>query len=424
MREVAALRCGLDRTAWHGDGAVTCAKLLGIDLVKAPKANDPLPFDLARAHALYKALFGQVEDVIAGKRLLVVPSGPLTQLPFQALVTALPSAGTAGPDTMKAAQWLGTRHAITVLPAVSSLRALRQLAKPSRATRTLVAFANPLLDGDPATFPDDAKLAAAAKAAQKCPPVQITAIAPTLIQYVSAAAKGLPIVGSLFRGGGADLKSVRALQPLPDTTEEACKIARAVGAPETDVWLGARATERNLKELSDSGQLSQYRALHLATHGLVAGGPGDLQSSLAEPAIVLTPPADGTPADSLAIDDGLLTASEVAALKLDADWVILSACNTAAGGAKGAEALSGLARAFFYAGARALLVSHWEVYSSAAVELVTKAFDEIKAAPSIGRAEAMRRAMTATIAAGGFRAHPAYWAPFVVVGEGGRGVSS
>ena len=208
---------------------------------------------------------------------------------------------------------------------------------------------------------------------------------------------------------------------MPDTTDEACKIARAVGAPETDIWLGARATERNLKGLSDSGQLAQYRALLLATHGLVAGGPCDLQASLAEPAIVLTPPPDGTPVDQLAIDDGLLTASEVAALKLVADWVILSACNTAAGGAKGAESLSGLARAFFYAGARALLVSHWEVYSSAAVELVTKAFDEINSAAGIGRAEAMRRAMTATIAQGGFRAHPSYWAPFVVVGEGGAG---
>ncbi len=105
--------------------------------------------------------------------------------------------------------------------------------------------------------------------------------------------------------------------------------------------------------------------MHFATHGLVAG---DL-SGLAEPALVLTPPAAPTDAD-----DGLLTASEIAALKLNAEWVVLSACNTAAGEGEGAEALSGLARAFFYAGARALLVSHWAVYSQAATELTTTTF--------------------------------------------------
>ena len=68
-------------------------------------------------------------------------------------------------------------------------------------------------------------------------------------------------------------------------------------------------------------------------------------------------------------------------MKLNADWVVLSACNTAAGGGEGAEALSGLARAFFYAGARALLVSHWAVYSTAATELTTKTFATLAANP-------------------------------------------
>ena len=85
-------------------------------------------------------------------------------------------------------------------------------------------------------------------------------------------------------------------------------------------------------------------------------------------------------------DDGLLTASDVVALKLDADWVILSACNTAAPGAEtGTEALSGLARAFFYAGARALLVSHWYVNSAVTVPLIARAFRELEARPNIGR---------------------------------------
>ena len=121
-----------------------------------------------------------------------------------------------------------------------------------------------------------------------------------------------------------------------------------------------------------------------------------------------------------AVEDGLLTASEIAQLKMNADWVVLSACNTIAGDKPGAEALSGLARAFFYAGARALMVSHWAVNSNAATLLTTATFDIIKSDPKLGRAEALRRAMLAFMndAANPRNAYPAYWAPFVVVGEG------
>jgi CHAT domain-containing protein len=110
----------------------------------------------------------------------------------------------------------------------------------------------------------------------------------------------------------------------------------------------------------------------------------------------------------------------VALLKLNADWVVLSACNTIAGDKPGAEALSGLARAFFYAGARALLVSHWAVDSDAATRLTTSTFDVMKADPKLGRAEALRRAMLAYMndTSNPRNAYPAFWAPFVVVGEG------
>jgi CHAT domain-containing protein len=137
---------------------------------------------------------------------------------------------------------------------------------------------------------------------------------------------------------------------------------------------------------------------------------------VAEPSLALTLPQ--TPS---AVDDGLLTASEVAQLKLNADWVVLSACNTAAGDKPGAEALSGLARSFFYAGARALLVSHWAVASASATRLTTTAFAAMAVDPKIGRAEALRRAMIDHMddASGPYNAHPAFWGPFMVVGEGG-----
>jgi hypothetical protein len=153
-----------------------------------------------------------------------------------------------------------------------------------------------------------------------------------------------------------------------------------------------------------------YRALLGPVEDLIDG-----KHLLIVPALLLTPPSQASEDD-----DGLLTASEVAQLKLDADWVILSACNTAAGDDLEAEALSGLARAFFYAGSRALLASHWYVDSEAAVALVTRAFAEINAQAGVGRAEALRRAMLALVGQGGRLAHPAIWAPFVVVGEGAR----
>jgi tetratricopeptide (TPR) repeat protein/CHAT domain-containing protein len=404
---VEKLRCGLDQAAWYGDGRKKCVDLLGSSAVTMTQTGViDLPLDLGAAHELYDDLFSDFDHLLANKHILIVPSGPLTQLPFHVLVTEQPDA-SATPDKYKSVGWLGVRHPISIIPSVSSLSA-RKHAKTSKAKRPFIGFANPLLEGPDKTYELDAK---AARAAESCP----AAKGPAAIQRVSSA---IPDFDLLFRGASADLKQVRALVPLPDTTDEVCGVAQSVNASAADLWIGSRATERNVKRLSETDELAKYRIVHFATHGLIAGGYGELQASLAEPAIVLTPPPDGTSVDDLAVDDGLLTASEIAALRMDADWVILSACNSAAGGAKGAEALSGLARAFFYAGARALLVSHWDVYSSAAVELVTGAVEELKNDPTVGRAEALRRSMSAIINQGGFRAHPAYWAPFVIVGEG------
>jgi tetratricopeptide (TPR) repeat protein len=158
-------------------------------------------------------------------------------------------------------------------------------------------------------------------------------------------------------------------------------------------------------------QLANYRVVYFATHGLVAG---DVKG-IGEPSLALSIPANPTE-----IDDGLLTSSEVAQLKLNADWVVLSACNTVAGDKPGAEALSGLARAFFYAGTRALLVSHWAVESEAATRLTTSTFDIMSKDASVGRAEALRRAMLDYLGdkSNDDNANPAYWGPFSVVGEG------
>src|SRR5215469_12426262 len=178
-----------------------------------------------------------------------------------------------------------------------------------------------------------------------------------------------------YSGTVADADAVRALPALPETADELRSIARLLGASDTDVLLGERASEPVLRQTP----LDDYRVVEFATHGLLAGDlPG-----LAEPALVLTPPPKAAPDN-----DGLLTASEIATLKFNADWVVLSACNTAgADETPDAGGLSGLAKAFFYAGARSVLVSHWSVPSAATVALITAAFNELSHDPEIGRAE-------------------------------------
>ena len=143
-----------------------CLKLLGIDGEKAIDSGNPLPFDLTRAYQLYQVLFGQVEDLIRGKHLLIVPSGPLTQIPFHVLVTEKPDPAAVGVDEFRRAAWLAKSNSITVLPSVSSLKALREHAKTSQATKPLVGFGNPLLDGPDAGFGVRAEMA---RAKQQCP---------------------------------------------------------------------------------------------------------------------------------------------------------------------------------------------------------------------------------------------------------------
>ena len=160
--------------------------------------------------------------------------------------------------------------------------------------------------------------------------------------------------------------------------------------------------------------LTDYHVIYFATHALVAGEVEKFAKAKAEPALVLSIPDKPTEED-----DGLLRASDVAMLKMNADFVVLSACNTAAGDKPGAEALSGLARAFFYAGARSLIVSNWEVDSESTVALMTGLFDALKRNPHLSHAEALRLSMLQMIdhPSKPEWAQPKFWAPFVVVGE-------
>jgi CHAT domain-containing protein len=407
--DVAALRCGLDPSNWDPtEDAQAQARRRDCErlLAEQPADEAGLPFDLERAYRLYQKLLAPFESLIRGRHLFVVPSGSLTTLPLHVLVTAPPDRATTGMARYAKAAWLARRQPLTVLPSVSSLRALRSAALRSQAAQPFLALANPLLLGSGGDNRE-------AWAKQACPSGPPADVPQTVAARPPAPARA---VTEVLTGGLVDLARIRRQPPLPETADEVCAVARDLGAAETDVLLGARATESALKTLSASGALKSYRVVHFATHGLVAGETESLARSKAEPALILTPPETDSEDD-----DGLLTASEVAELTFDADAVVLSACNTAsASGRPGAEPLSGLARAFLYAGTRALLVTHWQVNSQAAVELVTATFAERRRDPAVRLAEALRRSMSALIARGGAAAHPSHWAPFVVVGESAR----
>ncbi|MEO1608271.1 MAG: CHAT domain-containing tetratricopeptide repeat protein [Pseudomonadota bacterium] len=408
---VDALRCGLDFDgAWKG---TRCFDLLNVVYTNEDRnKRKPLPFRLDRAHVLYDALFGQIGDLIAGKELLVVPSGPLTKLPFQTLVTEKPEQTSLTAHAFRKASWLAQKHAITVLPAVSSLVSLRQHAKASRAEKSFIGFGNPLLDG-----PDPSKLNELyaryyRERVQQAREFKACKEKSTWQRFASLIGQRNASDITRIDTNRITPAMIRRQTPLPETANELCEVADDAGAAPEDVYLGARATEASLKQLSADGDLARYRVLHFATHGALAGEI----TATSEPGLILTPPKSGQAGTG---NDGYLSATEIAGLKLNADWVILSACNTAGGENQNAEALSGMARAFIYAGARSLLVSHWYVDSNATVSLITKAFAALRRDPQVGRAGALRQAMLVLIRDKDRRTwHPEYWAPFIVVGEG------
>ncbi len=394
---VSTLRCGLDIGAWSSArGSSDCtARTGGKDSLGLPR------FDAKLAYGLYGELFGNFEHLIGGKTLIVITSDPLASLPFQVLVKKQPSVDF--PDGMLAMReiaWLGRDNPISIIPSVNSLKILRNNKVQEQAPDAYVGFGDPVLSGNLDCPPSDVQTA--------CPD---PSKANTISQDVAARSTPSGSLINLFKNGIVDIDAVRSLCPLPDTATELRCVASSLGAPSSSVHVAENATKAAVTETD----LSRYRIVHFATHGLVAGDLDSADGALSEPALVMTPPAEPTPDD-----DGLLKASDIVGLKLNADWVIMSACNTASAQGYGGEALSGLASSFLYAGARALLASHWPVRSDAAVRLTTFAMAELAKHPGVGRAEAMRRSMVNILDHGGqFDSHPMVWAPFSIIGEAG-----
>ncbi len=384
------------------DAAAIEAKIAKLREALEPQAamvSDIPRFDLASSHELYKTL---LEPVKGGwqnaKSLIVVTNGALGLLPLGLLTVAPHDLANDGPmfAGYRAAPWLARSHAVAMVPSASALRTLRRLPPGSDKREKLIAF------GDPYFSPQQAVEAAK-------PPVQLAAAAQT--RGIPLARRSAPDVT------GVDSASLALLPRLPDTADELKSIALALQAdPAKALHLGKRANEQVVKTTNLSG----FKVVVFATHGLVSGEI----DGLTEPALALSAPSvagvDG---------DGLLTMSEILSLKLDADWVVLSACNTGAAAGVGAEAASGLGRAFFYAGTRAILVTNWSVHSQSARELVTDLFRRQAADAKLSRAEALQQAMLALLDGKGFTddksetvfayAHPLFWAPYSIIGDGG-----
>lgn len=310
----------------------------------------------ARLHGM--VMPGSVAALLVGQeRIAVVTSDALSRLPFGVL---LPENAAVDQRDYRAMDWLARHHAFSVAltPSLAFSDRTRAAPRPS-----FLGVGAPHLGGSA-----DAPLDGAA----------------------------------LYRGGQVSLDDIRALPALPATAGEVAEVAAALGSARSVTLLGDAASEPRVRAAAGGG----HGVVLFATHGLLGGEIGGLR----EPALVLTPPVSAAGSQ----DDGLLQASEIAALGIEADFVILSACNSAAGRNMTAPAYTGLANAFLGSGTRSLMLSHWRVRDDAAAYL--SATTVRGAGAGLDRAEALRRAQLALIDSDlPDAAHPAVWAPFVLV---------
>ena len=345
-------------TPGQPQAALSVSKLGTADLAKrVAEARRMLDLSQPGAHKLNEA------PLLALYRELIAPLKPdYSQL--HSLIVA--SSGALASLPLAAlvtepggAHWLAKSAAVTQLPAASALQSLRRGAARIGA-KPLIGF------GDPAF-------------------------------RSTSTAKGLSVTSTRYDAAWGFRYA--DIPPLPDTRTELIALAQALGAKPADLLLGAAAT----RDAVLKAPLADYRVAAFATHGLM---PGELPG-VSKPALAMA--ATGREGES-----PLLELDDVLGLRLNAEWVLLSACNTAAG-EQGGAAMSGLVRGFFFAGARSVLATHWSVDSAASSQLVPAAL-----APSKARAESLRQAQLAIIdgkVGQGRWTHPYYWAGYALFGD-------
>jgi CHAT domain-containing protein len=338
-----------------------------------------------QGYALYQHLFPEsVRPFIAqSKALYIVPTGPLHALPFEALVTETPQAG-------KRPQYLIKDHPITYLSSASLLKTLRdtQTRRKHTAKYPLLAFANPVY-----TDEQNKKIVETASAQEET----------TLVAHLSTIREMRSKKYLTFMGG-------TQYQELPQSEEQAKAIAAILKAPEKSepLQLRERASRSNVLLLNEHKRLYDYRYLLFSAHAIL---PGEVDH-IKQPAIVLSHPEK----------EGYFTMADIFGLQLNADLVVLSACNSGIGEYIPGEGIMGLTRAFMYAGTPAVSVTLWKVESKAASEIYTRFFEHLHTGDSL--AVALQQAKLTLLNEAEedsdlklFR-HPFFWAPFVVFGDG------
>jgi CHAT domain-containing protein len=374
-----------------------------------PKTFGDIPeFDLKKAYELYAKLLKPLEiGWKDAKDLLVIAPGPLGQLPFSVIPTCPVRLSDEKGELFanyRQVPWLIREVSITRYPSVATFAILRKLSEGDPNRKAFVGFGDPFFNHEQIAQVKEKTVSKIPALTSQKESIQIRGIRITQTGNLDSETITTSHIGMLNR--------------LPDTAEEIRSIAGATGADlDHDIFLGRRASEHKVKTMN----LADRRIIAFATHALV---PGDLDG-LDQPALALcSPMVTGEK------EDGLLTMGEILKLKLNADWVVLSACNTGAADGAGAEAVSGLGRAFFYAGTRAILVSMWPVETTSARKLTTGLFRYQQEDKRLSRARALQKSMLALIDGAGLKddatgkviasyAHPIFWAPFIVVGESG-----
>jgi len=322
-----------------------------------------------RAHAvkLYKELIQPAGDLLADKReLIIIADGALHRAPFETLISpsiaALPPADQA--DRIKW-PYLVRQFAISYAPSVSALANLRDYHRGTGAPQKhFVAYADPIYD-------------------QQSTPAIIAAVRST--------------------GDGQQLKLGRLLH----SRDEVEGIAKLFAKGQADLYLEDFASEENVKT---KDRLSQYRIVHFSAHGLVNEKRPRFSG------IVLSLPKLGKEGVPLSEEDGLLSAYEILNLKLNADLVVLSACQTGVGKEIKGEGMMGLMRAFMYAGTPSVVVSLWNVNDRSAADLMVRFYRHLwkPGSEKLNKAEALRKAQLEVI---GMGSKPYHWAPFILVGK-------
>ena len=382
-----------------------------------PLNGEVIPFEVNKSFKLNESLFLFLKDELKSiSKLIIVPDGPLNSLPLHVLATKQ----ERNCLDCRSVKFNLNDYAFSYLPTAETLINIDQYEEKFDFVKTTKLKSVLKETKELAKSKTGAELLKKIIKKQKTKDTSGTKIVEGQLAYLGVGDPNLSLatkktdinnlnkvesLRSLFRSGtikGSEIKEI--YEPVAGSAEEIKTVANYLKPLSSKILLQDDANENNIKEMD----MTQFKIIHFATHGEISGA----LEGLNEPFLVLTPPDIGNEEN-----DGLLTMTEIMALSTNADLVVLSACNTAAGDMPGSEGFSGLAKSFFISGSKSILVSNWYVETLSAQELVINLFRNIKDYPELTLAENFKTTMIEQLNKNKEKSHPIYWAPFVIVGK-------